>query len=115
MFMYYSNTFLFVLHVYTFQLLIVTGEDMRIIIIIIIIIHVYMTTFSPDSVCLHHTRMGYLDDRDYDAESGSMEEILAGGCSYVYLVGDFSFGLLPEDELPRDPLCNEDSAYGGIG
>ena len=27
-----------------------------------------------------------------------MEEITAGGCSYIYLVGDFSFGRLPEDE-----------------
>ena len=27
-----------------------------------------------------------------------MEEIPAGGYSYIYLVGDFSFGRLPEDE-----------------
>ena len=27
-----------------------------------------------------------------------MEEIPAGGCTYVYLVGDFSFERLPEDE-----------------
>ena len=27
-----------------------------------------------------------------------MEEIQAGRCSYIYLVGDFSFGRLPEDE-----------------
>ena len=27
-----------------------------------------------------------------------MDEIPAGGGSYIYLVGDFSFGRLPEDE-----------------
>ena len=27
-----------------------------------------------------------------------MEEIPAGGCFYVYMVGDFNFGRLPEDE-----------------
>ena len=27
-----------------------------------------------------------------------MEEIPAGGCSYVCMVGDFSFGLLSEDK-----------------
>ena len=27
-----------------------------------------------------------------------MEEIPAGGCSYIYLVGDFNFGRLPKDK-----------------
>ena len=40
----------------------------------------------------------YLDDHGYDAEGVIIEEIPAGGCSYIYLVGDFSFGRLPEDE-----------------
>ena len=70
MFKYYFNAFLFVSQV-------------------------YMTTFSPDSVCRHNTERVYLDD---DAESGIMEEVSAGGCSCVYFVDDFSSGRLPEDE-----------------
>ena len=57
-----------------------------------------MTIFLPHSVCRHNTQMIYLDDHGYDAEGKDMEEIPTGGCSYVYIVGDFSFGLLPEDE-----------------
>ena len=59
-----------------------------------------------------------------------MEEIPAGGCSYIYLVGDFSFGRLPEDEQllvvpfvmrtlrvagrPISPLHPEDEEVAGI-
>ena len=57
-----------------------------------------MRAFSPDRPCQHNTRIVYLDDHDYGAEGVIMEENPAGGCSYVYLVGDFSFGRLPEDE-----------------
>ena len=53
---------------------------------------VFMTTFSPDTECQHNTRMVYLDDYAYDAESVIIEEIPAGGCFYVYMVGDVSFG-----------------------
>ena len=62
-----------------------------------------------------------------------MKEIPAGGCSYIYLVGDFSFGCLPEDkqllvvpfvmrtlrmaglgECSFDPLHPEDEEVTGI-
>ena len=49
-------------------------------------------------MCRHNTQIVYLDDHGYDAESEIMEEIPAGGCFYIYMVGDFSFGRLPEDE-----------------
>ena len=42
--------------------------------------------------------MVYLSDHGYDAEGESIKEIPAGGCSYIYLVGDFSLGRLPEEE-----------------
>ena len=55
--------------------------------------------FLPHSVCRHNTQLVYLDDHGYDAEGQIMEEILAGGCFYMYLVSDFSFRRLSEDEL----------------
>ena len=57
-----------------------------------------MRAFSLDRPCQHNTRLVYLDDHGYDAEDAIMEEIPAGGCSYIYLVNAFSFGRLPEDE-----------------
>ena len=42
--------------------------------------------------------MVYLSGRGYDAEGDILEEILAGRCFYIYLVGDFSFGRLREEE-----------------
>ena len=75
-----------------------------------------MTTFSPHSVCRHNTQMDYLDDYGYDAESKIMEEIPAGGYSYVYMVGDFSFGLLPEDEqLLVIPFVMKTLRMAGLG
>ena len=59
---------------------------------------VHMRAFSPNRPCQHNTRLVYLDDHGYDAEGTIMEEIPAGGCTYVYLVGDFSFERLREDE-----------------
>ena len=47
---------------------------------------------------MHNTRLVYLDGRGYDAEGAISEEIPSGGCFYVYLVFDFSFGRLSEDE-----------------
>ena len=60
---------------------------------------VYMTTFLSYKAFLHNIRLVYLCDHGYNAEGNIMEEIPAGGCSYIYLVGDFSFGRLPEEEL----------------
>ena len=40
----------------------------------------------------------YLSNYGFDAEGDIMEEIPAGGCCYVCLVGDFSFAHLSEDE-----------------
>ena len=42
---------------------------------------VHVTTFLPDSVHQHNTRLVHLDDHGYDAEGRIMEEIPAGGCS----------------------------------
>ena len=42
--------------------------------------------------------MVYLSDHGYDAEWDMMEEIPAGGCFYIYLVGNFSFCRIPEEE-----------------
>ena len=66
-----------------------------------------MTTFLPDSACQHYTWMVYLDDA---------EEIPAGGCSYVYLVRDFSFGRLPEDkQLLVIPFVTRSLHMAGLG
>ena len=61
-------------------------------------LQMHMRAFSPDRLCQHNTPLVYLDDHGYDAEGAIMEEIPAGGCFYIYLVGDSSFGHLPEDE-----------------
>ena len=73
MLMYSSNTFLFMLQV-------------------------HMRVYSPDGPCQYNTRLVYLDDHGHNAEGAIMEKIPAGGCSSMYLVGDFSFGRLSEDE-----------------
>ena len=45
-----------------------------------------------------------------------MEEITAGGCSYIYLVGDFSFSRLPEDEQLRVvPFVMRTLRMAGLG
>ena len=45
-----------------------------------------------------------------------MEEIPAGSCSYIYLVGDFSFGRLPEDEqLLVVPFVMRTLRIAGLG
>ena len=71
--MYSSNTFLFMLQM-------------------------HIGAFSPHRPREHNPRQVYQDDHGYDAEGGFMEETPAKECSYIYLVGDFSFGRLPEDE-----------------
>ena len=69
-------------------------------------LQVHVRAFLPHRPCEHNTRQVYLDDHGHDAEGGIMEQIPAGGCSYIYLVDDFSFGRLPEDEqLLVVPLC----------
>ena len=62
------------------------------------VLQVDMTSLSPHRVCQHHFRMVYLSDHGYDAKGEIMEEVPAGGCFYIYLEGDFSFGRLPEEE-----------------
>ena len=77
---------------------------------------VHMRAFSPNRPCQHNTRLVYLDVHRYDAEGTIMEEIPAGGCSYVYLVGDFSFGRLPEDEqLLVVPFVMRTLRMAGLG
>ena len=45
-----------------------------------------------------------------------MEEIPAGGCSYIYLTGDFSFGRLPEEEqLVVIPFLMRTLRMAGLG
>ena len=75
-----------------------------------------MRAFSPNRPCQHNTRLVYLDDHGYDAEGTIMEEIPAGGCSYIYLVGDFSFGRLPENEqLLVVPFVMRTLRMAGLG
>ena len=51
-----------------------------------------------------------------DAEGTIMEEIPAGGCTYVYSVGDFSFERLPEDEqLLVVPFVMRTLRMAGLG
>ena len=57
-----------------------------------------MRAFSPERPCQDDTRLVYLDDHGYNAEGTIMEEIPTGGCFYIYFVGDFRFGRLPEDD-----------------
>ena len=60
--------------------------------------------------------MVYLSDHVYNAEEGIMEEISAGGCSYIYLVGDFSFGRLPkEEQLVVIPFVMRTLRMAGLG
>ena len=66
---------------------------------------VHMRAFSSDRPCQHNTQLVYLYDHGYNGEGKSMEEIPAGGCSYVYLVGDFTIGR----------FCNAYSANDWIG
>ena len=61
-------------------------------------LQVHMRAFSPDRPCQHNIRLVYLDDNGYDADGAIMEEIPAGGCSYIYLVGNLSFGRFSEDK-----------------
>ena len=77
---------------------------------------VHMRAFSPNRPCQHNTRLVYLDDHGYDAEGSIMEEIPAGGCTYVYLVGDFTFERLPEDEqLLVVPFVMRTLRMAGLG
>ena len=56
-------------------------------------------------VCQHITRMVYIDGHGYDAESPIIEKIPDGGCVYVYVVGDFNFSCISDNEqLPVVPL-----------
>ena len=91
MLMYSSNAFLFMLQV-------------------------HMGAFSLNRPCQPFTRLIYLDDHGYDAEGTIMEEIPVGGCSYIYLVGDFSFTRLPEDEqLLVVPFVMRTLRMAGLG
>ena len=58
----------------------------------LIVFQVHKTSFSPYRVCQHNIQIVYHSDHGYNAEGDIMEEIPAGGCSYIYLVGEFSFG-----------------------
>ena len=83
---------------------------------LLFVLQVYMRAFSLDRPCQHNTRLIYLDGRGYDAEGTIMEEIPARGCSYIYLVGDFSFGRLPEDEqLLVVPFVMHTLRVAGLG
>ena len=55
-------------------------------------------TFLQQNLYRLNTQVVCVDDHGYDADGEIMEEIPAEGCSYVYMVGDSSFGRLPEDE-----------------
>ena len=62
------------------------------------VFQVQITTFSPYRAYQHNFCMVYLNDHGYDAEGEIVEEIPTKECFRVYLIGDFSFGRLPEDE-----------------
>ena len=82
----------------------------------LIVFQVDMTTFSPHRVFQHNVRMVCLNDHGCDAEGGIMEEIPAGGCTYMNLVGDFSFGRLPEEEqLVVVPFVMRTLRMAGLG
>ena len=75
-----------------------------------------MTTFSPYSACQHNIRMVYLSDHNYNTEGDIMEEIPAGGCFYIYFVGNFSSGRLPEEEeLVAIPFVMRTLRMAGLG
>ena len=79
-------------------------------------LQVHKRAFSPIRPCQHNTRLVYLDDHGYDAEGTIIEEIPAGGCYYIYLVGDFSFSRLSEDEqLLVVPLVMRTLRMAGLG
>ena len=84
--------------------------------IFLFMLQVHTRAFSPHRPCEHNTRQVYLDDHGYDTEGGFMEERPTGGCSYIYLVGDFSFGRLPEDEqLLVVPFVMRTLRMAGLG
>ena len=75
-----------------------------------------MTSFSQHRVFQRNIRMVYLNDHSCDAEGEIMEEIPAGGCAHIYLVGDFSFGRLPEEEqLVVVPFVMRTLHMAGLG
>ena len=57
-----------------------------------------MLPFAEDRVCQHTTRIVYLDSHGYDADGHIIEKITAVGCAYVYLVGDFNFSHVPDND-----------------
>ena len=59
-------------------------------------LQVHIRAFLPNRPCQHNTRQCTLMTMVMTPRVQS--EIPAGGCSYIYLVGDFSFSRLPEDE-----------------
>ena len=82
----------------------------------LIVSHVFTTIFLTYRACQHNIRMVYLSDHGYDAEGEIMEKIPAGGCSYIYLVGDISFGrLLEEEQLVVIPFVMQTLHTVGLG
>ena len=81
----------------------------------LIVLQVDMQSLSPHRVCRHSIVMVYLCDHGYDVEGKIMEEIPAGGCSYLYLVGDFSFcRFSKEEQLVVVPFLMLMAAVRGI-
>ena len=89
---------------------------LRVYVHVVLVFQVYKATFSPYRACQHNIRMVCHDDNGDDAEGEIMEEIPAGGCSYVYLVGDFSFDRLHDNEqLLAIPFVRRTLRVAGLG